>query len=102
MVDGQPAEQGSISFIPEDGKGHTAGGKIENGKYTAPDVAVGTMKVEIRVPKITGKKQLYDDKKADFVPTYSETLPKKYNTQTELRFDVKPGKNEKTWELSTK
>jgi hypothetical protein len=100
-VDGQPAEKGSISFIPVDGKTTTEGGVIENGKYTAKS-AIGAMKVQIRVPKVTGKKQLYDDKKAEFVPTYSETLPRKYNTDTELRLDVKPGKNEKDWELSTK
>ena len=102
IVDGQPAEQGSISFAPVDGNSRTAGGAIKDGKYTAPDVPIGQMRVEIRVSKITGKKQLYDDKKSEFVPTYSETLPKKFNTETELRYEVKPGKQGKDWELSTK
>jgi hypothetical protein len=54
------------------------------------------------VGTVTGKKQLYNDKESQFVPTYGETLPKKYHEQTELRLDVKPGRNEKNWELSTK
>jgi len=100
-VDGQPVEKGSISFIPADGKGVTAGGEIKDGKYVAPGVPIGTMKVEIRVPKVTGKKMLYDDKNVTR-DTFSESLPKKYNVDTELRFDVQPGKNEKNWDISTK
>ena len=100
-VDGDPPEKGSISFIPEDGRSTTEGGIIENGKYTAKS-SVGMMKVQIRVSKVTGKKQLYNDKESQFIPTYGEVLPKKYNDQTELRLDVKPGRQEKNWELSTK
>ncbi len=100
-VDGQPVEKGSISFIPADGKGVTAGSDIKDGKYVATGVSPGTAKVEIRVPKVTGKKMLYDDKNVTR-DTFSESLPKKYNVDTELRFDVQPGKNEKNWDVSTK
>jgi hypothetical protein len=101
-VDGQPAEKGSISFIPVDGKTTTEGGIIESGgKYTAKS-AVGTMKVEIRVPKVTGKKKVYETGDSQYRDTYSESLPKKYNTDSELRLEVQPGKNEKNWELFTK
>jgi hypothetical protein len=100
-VDGVLVEKGSIGFIPVDGKTQTAGDKIENGKYTAK-VPVGAMKVQIRVPKVTGKKKVYETGDM-YRDTFSESLPKKYNDQTELRFDVKAGqKNEKDWELTTK
>jgi hypothetical protein len=100
-VDGQPVEKGSISFIPADGKGVTAGSDIKDGKYVATGVSLGTAKIQIRVPKVTGKKMLYDDKNVTR-DTFSESLPKKYNDDTELRFDVQPGKNEKNWDISTK
>jgi hypothetical protein len=98
LVDGQPPDEGSISFVPEDGKSQTFGDKIVNGKYTA-NGGFGTMKVDIRVSEVVGKKEIYPGK---FAPTYREMLPAKYNTKTELRFDVKPGRNEKNWELTTK
>jgi len=105
-VDGQPVEKGDISFFPVDGNGPTAGDRIVNGKYLATKVPVGTMKVQIRVPKASGqKKQLYESKDGKESPVrdiIAETLPKKFNDDTELRFDVKPGKNEKNWDLSTK
>lgn len=100
-VDGQPAEKGSISFIPSDGKSHTSGGQIENGKYAATNVPLGEMQVQIRIPKVTGKKKVYETGDSPYRDTFSESLPKKYNDQTELRFEVKPGKNEKNWELTT-
>jgi hypothetical protein len=101
-VDGRPAEKGSITFLPADGMSATSGDTIEGGKYTAKNVPVGTMRVEIRVPKVTGRKKLYDTKDSAFRETFSESLPKKYNSATELRFDVEPGENEKNWALSTR
>jgi hypothetical protein len=102
LVDGQPLEKGSISFIPADGKGSTAGGDIKDGKYSVAQVSPGTMKVQIRYPRVSGKKKLYDTPDSPTRDTFTEVLPKKYNDQTELQFDVQPGKNEKDWNLSTR
>jgi len=101
-VDGRPLEKGSISFIPADGKGATAGSEIKDGKYTVSKVSPGTVMVQIRYPKVTGKTKLYDTPDSPTRDTLTEGLPKKYNDNTELRFDVQPGKNEKDWELSTR
>ena len=100
-VDGQPVEKGSISFIPLDGQGPTTGAEITAGKYvsTAP---TGESKVEIRVPKVMGQKKLYDTPDSPVQNILAEALPPKYNEQTELRFQGKPGRNEKTWDLKTK
>ena len=100
-VDGEPVERGSILFTPLDDKSWTVGAVIEKGKYTVAKVPTGSIKVEIRVPKVTGKKQLYG-KDSKEVPTYSEMLPRKYNSDSELRFNVQPGVNNMNWELSTK
>lgn len=94
-----PPPGSSITFIPEDGKAPTAGCLIENGKYAAR-VPVGTAKVEIRVPRVLGKLQAAGPgAEGDEV---KESLPPKYNDETELRLDIKPGKNEKDWDLKSK
>lgn len=101
-VDKKPAESGSVAFIPADGKSPTAGAEIKAGKYTAT-VPLGLAKVEIRVQKKTGRKQkLYDTPDSPYQEILEEMLPTKYNNETELKFEVKAGRNEKNWELMSK
>ncbi|MCI0463211.1 MAG: hypothetical protein L0Z62_40205 [Gemmataceae bacterium] len=100
-VDGKtPPSGSSITFIPTDGKSPTAGSLIEEGKYTAR-VPVGTAKVEIRVPRVIGKSKAREGPGAggDLV---EESLPARYNDNTELKLDVKSGRNEKNWDLKSK
>lgn len=102
-VDGQtPAVGSSINFVPIDGKSPSAGATIEGGKYSAR-VPLGGVRVEIRVPRASNKARASQDGpgpgSANFI---EESLPAKYNDATELKFDVKPGKNEKKWDLTTK
>jgi hypothetical protein len=100
-VDGQPAKSGSIAFFPTDGKGASAGAEIVDGRYTAK-APFGTSKVEIRVPKVVGQKKLYDTADSPVKPLMDESLPARYNDQTELTVDVKPGETQKDFALSTK
>ena len=100
-VDGAPAERGGLTFIPADGKSPTAGCEIVGGKYSAK-VPPGTAKVQVRVPKVTGKKKMYNTPDSPFQDVLTEVLPAKYNEQTELTLDVKAGKNEKDWDLKSK
>lgn len=100
-VDGKPAEKGSISFIPVDGMTATTGAVIENGKYTS-EAPLGESKVEIRVPKVVGKKKLYDTPDSPVQEVLAEVLPSKFNEETELRFVGERGKNEKNWDLTSK
>ena len=99
-VNGEPAQTGSISFFPVDGKSVTTGAVIEAGKYSAR-VPVGKVKVEIRVSKIVGRKKLYDTPNSPIQPIMQEVLPPKYNDQTELELDVEPGKNEQNYDFKT-
>ena len=77
-VDGSPAKSGSIAFFPVDRKSSTAGSEIVDGQYTAK-VAPGIVKVEIRVPKVTGEKKLYNTadspKQKILAESYSLTSP---------------------------
>jgi hypothetical protein len=99
-VDGEPAETGAIGFFSVDGKSPTSGGEIKEGRYTA-QVPFGKMKVEVRVPKVVGHQKLYDTPDSKTQPVMQETLPEKFNDQTELRIDVQPGTNEHDFDLNT-
>jgi hypothetical protein len=100
-VDGKPAPRGAVTFIPVDGKSQTAGGEIKDGRYTAR-VPLGLAKVEVRVPKVVGRKKLYDTPDSPFQDVLEEVLPDRYNNSTQLTLDVKPGKNEKDWDLKSR
>jgi hypothetical protein len=100
-VDGKPAENGGITFFPEDGKTSVEGGNIKDGHYSVR-VPPGPKKVAINISKVVGKKKLYPTPESQEMPMTKELLPERYNDQTELRLDVKPGANEKDWTLTTK
>jgi hypothetical protein len=101
-VDGKPAPRGSsITFFPTDGKAPTAGGSIEDGKYTVR-VPVGTAKIEIRAPRPVRKSTEVKEGPGPQGDQIEESLPDKYNNQSELRLDVHPGKNPRDFELKSK
>lgn len=101
IVDGSPAATGAISFMPVDGKSPTSGGKIVAGNYSV-EVPFGTSKVAIRVPKVVGQRKLYDTPDSPVQPLMEETLPPEFNDRTELTLDVKPGVNERVFDLKAK
>jgi hypothetical protein len=100
-VDGEPAKSGSIAFFPVDGKSSTTGAEIVDGQYAA-NVPFGAHKVEIRVSKVVGQKKLYDTADSPIKPILAESLPPRYNDETELTLDVQPGETRKDFELTTK
>jgi hypothetical protein len=98
-VDGEiPPAGSSITFIPADGKSPSAGALLKEGRYTAT-VPVGLSKVEIRVPR-PKKGSGSSGGPGPGGDIIEESLPDKYNDNTELTLEVKRGKNEKNWELS--
>jgi hypothetical protein len=100
-IDGQPVKSGSIAFFPIDEKSPTTGASIADGQYTA-QVPLGAAKVQIRVAKKVGEKKLYNTADSPVQPIMKETLPARYNDDTELQLDVKPGNTVKNFELATK
>jgi hypothetical protein len=100
-VDGAPAKEGAIAFFPTNGKSRTAGAEIIDGQYTA-EVALGPSKVEIRVPKVVGEKKLYDTADSPIKKLMAESLPARYNDETELTIDIQPGENKRDFTLTTK
>jgi hypothetical protein len=98
---GQPIKSGLISFIPEGSEASAGGASIIDGKYEIPDkpgLPAGKYEVSVNVPTAGGK-----NKKSgvaeDEAPGSGgeketrETLPVKYNENTELRAEVKDDDN---------
>ena len=59
-------------------------------------------KVAIRVPKVVGERKLYDTPDSPVQPLMEESLPPEFNDRTELTLDVKPGVNERDFDLKAK
>ena len=97
-LDGQPVEQGSISFIPTGGtRGPVAGGAIVAGKYhimASQGPVVGKQRVEIRAGRKSGRQiRATDFGEEGQVDEMVESVPAKYNTASELMYQVESGRN---------
>ncbi|HEY2412949.1 MAG TPA: hypothetical protein VGI40_11935 [Pirellulaceae bacterium] len=97
-VDGKPAASGVISFVPAEGAGAPVTVDIQGGAYTAQAVA-GSKRVQISVPVVTGQRKEYNGPDAPLVDITEESVPAKYNSETELTFELKRGANTKDWVL---
>lgn len=96
---GEPVEKAILTFMPTDPKLQAKGGYVLNGRYST-QVFIGENKVSISMSKQVGSKKLYpDDPKSPEMPVTAEVLPPRYNEETELKIDVKPGVNEKDFDL---
>jgi hypothetical protein len=99
-----PLKEGVIRFVPADGLGPTAEALIADGKF-AERVPVGTHRVEISSPKLPKGVASQREMKRGTVDegvALEELIPAKYNTQTELKAEVKSGVNEVKFELKSK
>jgi hypothetical protein len=90
-LDGTLVRKGAIQLIPEDGKGQTAGTGVVDGRYRM-EASPGTMKVIVNWPQANGKMR-DPGGSGQMIDRYVESVPPRYNEQTELRVTVKPGVN---------
>lgn len=87
--DGEPVQQGRITFLPPDGKGPTAAAIIADGKYSLgvfPGmklVKIEGFKVVGQVPYSPGSSMMIDDLKP--------IIPAKYNEKSELKVEINRG-----------
>jgi hypothetical protein len=100
-VDGQPLDKGTIRFVATDGGAPTAEADIAAGKFTAA-VEPGAKRVEIQAPKVTGRRKMYDTPESPTVDIVGESLPPRYNADSELTMTVAEGEQEKSFDLTTK
>ena len=97
--DGTPVEEGSISFMPVDGKGVTAGGVIENGKYTA-EVSPGEMAVQIYATKEVKKENpTQEEIERGITSDPVQYIPAQYNQQSTLRITVSDSSRQHDFDL---
>jgi hypothetical protein len=103
---GEPVDNGSISFIAADaaagGEAVNAGGDIKDGKYSiAADRGPkpGKYKVEIYWNKKTGRTVPTPGDAAVPMPETKQTLPPKFNKQSQLTADITSGRNTVNFDL---
>lgn len=89
-LDGQPLPSGTIRFDAIDGRTAAADASIADGKYTAK-MPPGEKRVAITSPKVIGKKKMYDTPDSPTYDVTEESLPTRYNGQTELKLTVMSG-----------
>jgi len=86
-LDGQPLKEGSMRFVPADGKAPTEAAMIHDGKFTA-QLQRTNYKVEIHATKLVDSGVKLDEKGPGGGPTAVELLPQRYNVQSELKLTV--------------
>jgi hypothetical protein len=98
-LDGKPLLKGSMRFFPLDGKSPTSGGKVQDGKLFVPGVSVGKHRIEIEA--LIVKPGTPATASVDEVETV-QLIPARYNTNSELTWEIVGGLNEKAFELSSR
>jgi hypothetical protein len=101
LLDGAPLGAGTVTFVAIDGRAAPVAAPVKDGAFSLK-APVGTSRVEIRAPRVVGKTKTYDKPEAKESSVTEELLPARYNAQSELRFEVKLGANEATFDLKSK
>ena len=98
-VDGQPLKDGTIKFVPSDGKSSPVDAPIKEGKYKAT-LPPGEVKVEIRGNKVVGKiKMMPESPEVDKV---EELVNEKFNTKSDIKMTIQSGSQEKHFDVTGK
>jgi hypothetical protein len=102
LVDGQPMEEGTISFRPADGKGPSLGGTIEQGQYAvtlkAPNAA-GEKLVSITGIQRTGRRIPAGPPEPPGTMV-DEILILEFGQKGELTCQLTPGTNRQDFDLT--
>jgi hypothetical protein len=103
---GQPVAEGMIYLDPTDPPNNRpTAGPIRDGKFhipTSDGLRAGHYRVRITANDPGSKSTNVPQTDADGLPTgpaYKELIPAKYNTNSELTFEVKAGINDHTFDL---
>jgi hypothetical protein len=104
-IDGTPVDGGEISFTKQLDKGNatTLRGSIDSGKYSVKSSTFvpGEYTVVILWNKKTGKQIMSSDPPNKIDETI-QMIPKKYNTESTTKVDLKAGTNTQNFDLKSK
>jgi hypothetical protein len=102
-LDGQPIENGMITFDPIDGSPHAASAVIQNGEYRIEredGPLPGKHRVSVWAQRTTGKTFKDPDDPERVIEERVEVVPVRYNLQSELYSEIqKDGANDFPFEL---
>jgi hypothetical protein len=102
-LDGAPLDEAMISFVPTaGGQRQSAWTTIKSGEYTIAEkdgIGIGSFRVEIRALRPTGEKP--NPNEPTMVPS-REIIPSRYNSNSELRAEIKPGANTADFAMKSK
>lgn len=100
-LDGQPVRDATVTFVPDSGERLSQAMTDYYGKYELRFTAQlkGAVVGKHRVTIQTGSLEASAGSEA---PTERETIPKKYNTESELTATLKSGNNVVDFELTSK
>jgi hypothetical protein len=97
-VNGTPLAKGVIDVSAVDTQQASVPADIVDGKYRIT-VSTGKKQVRISAPIVTGRRSEYNGPNAPLVETTAESIPAKYNSATELTWDVTKDTKTKDWSL---
>lgn len=98
-LDGEPVQDATVTFIPESGERISQSMTDKSGRYELMFTAQLTGAV-VGKHKVTIQTGSLERPSSDVKPT-RETIPKKYNAESELIATLKSGKNVVNFELTT-
>lgn len=106
-MDGEVIPEGTISFIPDAATvGPTAGANIAKGDFEIKQngPAIGKYRVEIKAVRKTGKKIPAGTPApaGTMIDEIEQYIPEKYNTKSELEIEFQSGRNEASFDLTSK
>lgn len=99
-LDGKPLVKGAVRLSPLDGLAQTAGAPIQNGKFSI-QAKPANYRVEISATEVRGATGARISKFDDKLNVVS-LIPERYNSNSELALEIKPGINEKTFDLKSR
>lgn len=99
MVDGEPAEHGTLALAPVGANSRRIGATIKDGSFSLM-AAPGKARVMIHVPRRVGQQPSRDPNEPP-LPIMEEALPARFNSNSELVIEVQPGKSEHNFDLSS-
>jgi hypothetical protein len=104
-LDGKPVERGTIQFLPMQGvEGSIATAEIASGRYQLSgkvSPAVGWNRVEIHALRKTGRAIRRSFPSHGTMEEEVEAVAPRYNTESTLKFEVKPGENTADFQVTS-